>query len=515
MDTSKLKLILVFILAVFAALYLGITAATAQFETIAWVLGGTTLVGCLLLGRRIWLLIPLMAAVNLSLRIPGQPNTLLLAQILVMGFGVLLVATKKIALHPKFSEIEFWMFGLLLMILQVYARNPAGVWLFGGDTVGGKAYFIFFLTFVTSLFLCSFIVDVRDLKWVFSLSVIGTSINVITAIIGTFVPIVGYYTGANYSIDQSSTGQAIDEGRASRHLEVSNFGQKLALWVSAFRNPLRALLNPLWVSLIVLSGVCTLFGGFRSGFAALVMTYVVGTWYRGGFASVMVGSLMGAGAIAMLALVNTIAPLPPNVQRVLTIIPGTWEQRYVDDAKGSTEWRVEIWKEVLFTDRWIANKTLGDGLGFSKQQLAYQMTLKEGQMGRIGASGWDLQREGVIASGDYHSGPVSTIRVIGYVGLAFILLFQIRLAIHAHRQIIRCQGTEWFPLALLIGIPLIWGPVFFHLVFGDFRSECIALLLGSAMVRILERGLPLPAYVPGRRMALAPLPTGRTLTASS
>jgi hypothetical protein len=515
MDSSKFKLILVFVLAVFAALYLGITAATAQVETIAWVLGGTTIAICLLLGRRIWLLIPFLAAVNLSLRIPGQPNTLLLAQVLVMGFSVLLVATKKIALRPRLSELEFWMIGLLLMVLQVYARNPAGVWIFGGDTVGGKAYFVFFLTFITSLFLCSFIADVKDLKKVFTLSIIGTFINLITSITGNFVPIIGYYTGANYSIDQSNTGQAIDAGRASRHLEVSNFGQKMALWISSYRNPLRALMSPLWLSLIILSGFCALFGGFRSGFAALVMTYIVGTWYRGGFASVIIGSLMGGGAIALLALVNTLAPLPPNMQRALTILPGTWDQRYVDDAKGSTEWRVEIWKEVLFTDRWIANKVFGDGLGFSKQQLAYQMTLQEGQMGRIGASGWDLQREGVIASGDYHSGPVSTIRVVGYVGLAFVLLFQIRLAVHAHRQIIRCRGTEWYSLSLLIGIPMIWGPVFFHFIFGDFRSECIALLLGTAMVRMLERGLPLPTYATGRRMAVAPLSAGRNLAASS
>jgi hypothetical protein len=110
-------------------------------------------------------------------------------------------------------------------------------------------------------------------------------------------------------------------------------------------------------------------------------------------------------------------------------------------------------------------------------------------------SGWDIQRELAMAAGDYHSGPVSTVRVVGYAGLLFIILFQLRLAIHAHRMILRTRGTEWYKLSLMIGIPLIWGPLFFHFVFGDFRSESVTLLLGAAMIRILQRRLPLTAPI--------------------
>ena len=82
---------------------------------------------------------------------------------------------------------------------------------------------------------------------------------------------------------------------------------------------------------------------------------------------------MGMCVIPLLAAINLLAPLPPNVQRALTFLPGTWEQRYKDDAEGSTEWRVEVWKVALFTERWIKNKWLGDGLGFSAAELATQI----------------------------------------------------------------------------------------------------------------------------------------------
>ena len=120
------------------------------------------------------------------------------------------------------------------------------------------------------------------------------------------------------------------------------------------------------------------------------------------------------------------------------------------------------------TDRWIQNKWIGDGLGFSARELAAESTDRKGA--RAGISGFDAHRESVLASGDYHSGPVSCIRVFGYLGLIVFVLAQIRLAVHAHRQIVRCRDTEWLPLALFTGIPLVYGPVFFVFVFGDFKQ---------------------------------------------
>jgi hypothetical protein len=220
---------------------------------------------------------------------------------------------------------------------------------------------------------------------------------------------------------------------------------------------------------------------------------MLGIAYRSGFGGVALSLFGGIGGLALLAVVNTMNPLPPNIQRSLTFLPGTWEQRYKDDAAGSTEWRIEIWREVLLTDRWIQNKWLGDGIGFSAAELSSQMATRKGV--RTGISGFDAFRENILSSGDYHSGPVSTIRVIGYIGLLFFLLAQIRLAVHAHRQILRCRGTEWLPLALFVGIPIVWGPVFFIFIFGDFKTGAASFLLALSMIRLLENNLPLSAYV--------------------
>jgi hypothetical protein len=151
---------------------------------------------------------------------------------------------------------------------------------------------------------------------------------------------------------------------------------------------------------------------------------------------------------------------------------------------------VEVWKEALLTDRWIQNKWLGDGLGFSAAELSAQMNDREGA--RAGISGFGAHRESVLANGDYHSGPVSSIRVIGYIGLLVFLLAQIRLAVHAHHLITRYRHTEWFPLTLLIGIPVIISPLVFVFIFGAFKTAAPTFLISCGLVSILKNNLPLP-----------------------
>lgn len=508
MDSNKIKVLLVVIIAAFAAIYLGISAATAQFETVAWVLGGATLATCLLLGRKIWLLIPFLGAVELTLNIPGQPSTILLAQILVIGFSSLLLLMRRLPFRLGVTELECWIVLLTLFVVQVYARNPVGFSLFGTSSVGGKPYVLFLITLITALLLSGLRVSHKELKTALVLSILGGVINFGVSLIGRFVPSIGVWTGAAKlgagMTDYSNAGEAVDSGRATRENFLSTFARNLSLWISTFKSPLKACFHPVWAPFILLAIVAAGLSGFRNAVAMVGLTYFIGICYRGGFIQVMIAILGGISALVVLALVNSVAPLPANIQRSLSFLPGTWEQRYVQDAEGSTEWRIEIWKEVLTTDRWIENKILGDGLGFSARELAYQASIADGyNMGR-GLSGFDFQRESILANGDYHSGPIQTVRVIGYAGLVVLLLFQIRLAVHAHRQIIRCKSTEWFPLALFFGIPLVWNPIFFIFIFGDFRTGAATLLLGSGMIRMLQNNLPLQPWRPGSSLRSRP-----------
>ena len=507
LDTTKLRAIVIAVLALFAALYLGITAATAQFETIAWIMGGVTLITCVLLGRRIWMLIPFLGALGLTFRIPGQPTSLLVAQGLFLGFATILFLMRRLPLRIRFTELEFWMLVLLLFVIQVYVRNPVGILLFGGDTVGGKAYIIFAVTLLCSFLFAGLQVAPKELKAIYPLTIIGGILSLLLLTFGFFLPAFGVWIGAvqmSASAAVDTDASIHDPERATRIGFIGTAAKNLSLWICTRISPLQAILRPQWIMPILISIAFASLSGFRNTVGAVGLTYICGLLYRGGGLHLVSSVLAGAMALALLAIFNSASPLPLNIQRSLSFLPGTWEADVKLDASKSTEWRMEIWKEVLLTDRWIQNKVLGDGLGFTAKELQTQINLTS-KVGAVGISGFDLHREAILANADYHSGPVQTIRTIGYFGLAALLLAMIRLAVHAHRQIQRCRGTEWFPLALLIGIPLVWAPFFFVFIFGSFQIGAAGFLMGAAMVRMLENNLPLPAYVHNRARVHVPL----------
>ena len=502
-NTRIFQSIIAFAVGIFLAIWLGLNIVTEQTETILKIIFAVLFLICFVLGRRIWLLIPFAASLGLSLRIPGQPDALLLAQIAFIAFSIPQFLLRKLPYRFQFTELEFWMLMLTIMIVQVYMRNPVGLNVFGGDTVGGKGYVLYALALASALILCGLRVPVSDLKWVMRLSIAGGLLNLAVSILGAIVPTIGYYTGQSYTRSDEvnfENRDAIDTGAATRIGFMTQIGRNIALWISCYISPLVALVKPLWLVLLLISVAATLMGGFRNGIMTVMLTFLVGIAYRSGGIGVLLSSFMGMAGIALLAIINLIAPLPPNVQRALTFLPGTWEQRYKDDAEGSTEWRVEVWKEALLTERWIKNKWLGDGLGFSAAEFAAQRN--ERTKARAGISGLDAHRESILANGDYHSGPVSSVRVVGYIGLVVFLLVQIRLAVHAHRLITRYRYTEWFPLALLIGIPLCISPFFFVFIFGDFKTSASSFLLSCCMIRVLQNNLPLPHIDTNRENSL-------------
>ena len=506
--------IAVFVAALILAIWLGINIATEQLETLLKITGAIVLIVCALIGRRIWMIVPLMGALNLSLPLPGNPSTLLIGQVLFVGFCGLLFLSRKLHYKLVFTELEFWTLILTLCVLQTYIRNPIGLDILGGESVGARPYVLFVASLVCSVILGSFVIPAAELKWMMRLSIFGSLLNFTVQTIGFFVPQVSQTLGNSSTEGVSSEGQQRGEygfNAATRIGFLGSAGRDISLVVSSFISPLRACFHPLWAPLILLSLALAALSGYRNQIAVVGLIYLISLAYRGGFISVFISTVALVMGVALLAVVNITTPLPANAQRALSFLPGTWNQAYVQDTQGSTDWRVDMWKEALLTDFWIQNKILGDGLGMTKQEFNYIASLSESQtVGVKGTGNLSRQQEIMMASGAYHSGPVSSIRVIGYVGLIVLLLAQIRLAVHAHRQIQRAKNSEWFPLTLFVGIPLISAPIFFVLIFGDFGAAAASLLMGIAIVRILENNLPLPKFQKNKILPSIPMAKNQT-----
>jgi hypothetical protein len=514
MNSNTISRIILLIVGIMLAVMMGNLVVSDKLSTFILFAGAAALITGIALGRNIWIILVLGHGLQLSLYVPGRPDTVLLSSAIFLGFASLMVLMRRIPWRGTIREMDILIFLIALTILQVYLRNPVGMNIFGGDSVGARPYFAIIISFAIYYFLSNWVIPPHQLKLLLKLTVMANLINFGLQIIGFFIPSVGQWYGAA-AVNQNANNMDVNavEGTQTTGLEAAtrigflgSASNHIARFVSSFRSPLTALLHPLWGGAILISFAFAAMSGFRNAIISLGFTYIVGIAYRNGFAGLVVATTLVALGLGTISITNSIHPLPANIQRSFSFLPGTWDEDIKQSAEGSTEWRVLIWKEVMLTDRWIKNKYFGDGLGFSAQELAIQMDIKyrsmSGQKISATGSGFDSHRDAILANGDYHSGPIQTIRVVGYLGLAILMLTQFRLAVHAHRQIKRCRNTEWYPLALFVGIPLIWSPIFFVFVFGSFEIACSIVFLGAAWVKILENHLPLEPY---RKLA-PPLP---------
>lgn len=463
-------------LVLIVAIRLGYGLVTEQFGTIVIMVVAAILIAGFALGNKIWLLFIFFTSMSVMLyRFAGTTE---IGQALFLGFSLLMFLMRKLPFKVQIGELEVWMLLIIACILQAYIRFPVGLNVFGAGNVGGRPYFVLALCITSGWLLSTLQVPSKEIKWAMRLSIIGS-------LVGVPLQVARYG-----SLSVMSEGAA----RISSFIPISI---TLAQWISSRISPLKALLRPSWAFLIILSMALAAGSGYRNTVAAAGLIYLIALFYHGGIPSIIIASMLSIFVLTFIAIINLNYPLPRNIQRALSPFPGTWDERYVEDAVNSTDFRTEMWKEALITDRWIHNKILGDGIGITAQQLQSNIAIAEARIGRV-ASGLTAQQENMLITGSYHSGPVHSIRMVGYLGFFILVGAMIRLAVHAHRQIMRCRGTEWYPVALFFGVPMISHPVFFVFVFGEYHTGVAQWMMGMAMIRLMERNLPIPAYVDPR-----------------
>ena len=490
MDSNKIKVIILLVLSAFAALYLGVSAATAQAEAVAWVAGALVFAGCLSMGTKIWMLIPIAIGMRISFPfLPGGPTLLQASIAAAFAFSFLLLLVRRLPWRLQLGPLEICLLILIATILQAYMRHPVGLNVIGTGSIGGRGYFEVGIAIAGCLLLFGMKAPFKDLRIVaissiaFGIlaSLLGVAAYLLPGIALLTGPILGTWGGMSVGGPQMS----VDPGDADRKISFRDLGDRLSDWIIFRINPIRSLIHPLWGLLLIVAVTCGMLSGFRSSLLGFAMAFGLATAYRGGMRSVMLGSLAACFAVGILAGFNAMVPLPPNIQRALSFLPGTWDRVYVRDGEGSTDWRLEMWEAALFTDDYIDNKVLGDGLGISAREARAHQTMEALKVGG-GGGGFDMQREYALMVGDYHSGPVHTIRTVGYVGLVIVWIIFGVCAWKAHKLLLRVKGTRLFNTCCLMCIPMIWHPIYFTFVFGAFGKDISLLVIHLGLLRLME-----------------------------
>jgi hypothetical protein len=497
-NTSTLIRLLVLTIAGFASIYMGLLVVTAQTEALMWVALAAGLGLCVWLGRDIWLLIPATMYWQLSFPwLPGGFPPSQIAILAVLGWCLLLIAMRQLPLHFKFTGVEMAALILLASIFQCYVRNPVGMAALGSENVGAKPYLNVGIAVMGAILLASLRVPPNRIHRAMQCMLAGSLFSLLINSLAYFSPAFASYSGrllgawgrvtsADFAA-QIQINTAVDSSAATRIGPAVEGSNILSRWICSVRNPFRSLFHPVWGFLVIMILALAAMSGYRNILIATGLTLAFATYYWGRGQAVVAATFMAVIAYGLLVIINPIAPLPANIQRSLTVLPGTWDEDIKRDAQGSSEWRVEIWKQVLTTDRYIHNKFLGDGLGLTAQEYNFLQNLTSSGRGLSNAE----TQERAIMSQSYHSGPVQTIRITGYFGLVVLLYAMIVVSVRAHRLIKLSRGSEWFGVVLFLTLHMVWHPIFFVFVFGAFKEDVPALLMNMGILRLIENNLPL------------------------
>jgi hypothetical protein len=508
----------VMVLGILLAIICGRLSGTGNTkDLIILAVAAASIITCLWLRTKIWVLIPMFW------EMAGQLNSVPFFRlplrdvvvVLVVVFFFTLKAFKIVRARPVYSWLDALMAVNLLYVLSCYLRNPVGLNVFGSDLVGGRPYLeiIFALTGYWVINQA-----VMSPRLAFYLPLLFATVPALLAVASTITfffpaaaPILGkLYSGVDadaYYNEQREVDPTGDpDAGDSRAQYLAVVGSKIFNLLCGYFSPL-TFINPVYVVRFLTAAVAFYFclkSGHRITIPYVTFVILLSTYFRKGMAgAIILGLIAIPPFIILIAGQGTFYKLPDSAQRTLSMFPGKWDQGVVDNAENSTGWRVQMWDIVLHDPKYIHNKTFGDGFGFTKETLE--------DMGAVGS------QEDFMLVGDVHSGPVSAIRTVGYIGLGLFILLLFGTAVRAWRLIRITKGTPFYPLALFLGVPLIYTPFGFIFVFGAYGQDLPNAVMSIGFLNLLSNAFtayrkkveePPAPTLPSRQPAqpLAPIP---------
>jgi hypothetical protein len=477
---------------VLLALFVGSQAGAGKFGLVAYVLLGMIWAFvALAMQERCGLLIPLfwMMTGQLS-QMPVAVTLRELVVILVAVTFAVFIALKIVRGRPKMEAVDFTLLVCLLWLGFAFARNPAGLEIFGSDRIGGRPYFGIFVATLAFWVLVRSSGSpraIRFLPWAMAALVfIFGFISLACEAIPQFAGLIGPFYSDFNAIDRQATAiNSLDPTYQdqTRYWMLEMPGRFLAILLCSAYRPL-SLLNPFRLIRFLLFQVALwaiAFSGFRSGIIYAGFAFIIGSYLQRGRVEAIRICVVALPLLAILVLgQGRLYDLPIPVQRTLSFLPGNWDLETKQLADTSTDWRRQIWHEVVTTDRYIENKFLGDGFGLTRQQHERIKAINAQSVVSV-----EQTQENAKLTGAFHSGPLNTIRTFGYVGLVFyyVLLFLIaRYAVRIQREM---RNTPFRTLAILLTIRSIADIIYFTVVFGAFENDFAETIFRLAMLKML------------------------------
>jgi hypothetical protein len=493
MNKNKIFLGVVMAAALLFAIVVGRNVAENNFSRLGMYVGIAALaIGALGLKQNAWLLIPICSGLGGTIgggRLPASIAEMSVA--FCFGLFVLFKALKVIPKFPRLNWCDKLLICNLLYLATVFARNPVGVDFIRSNLIGGRPYFAILLACCGFWVLQHVTIKPKLAKILPALMCLGSVVNAFSGLVGFFAPGLGFRLATLYSGfmpgSEANPMQPVDTGRVERHQYLAGFGVEVGRAAVSYANIFKLIFfqNIFFSLFFFASLVAVLLSGFRSNLIGWLFAIALASFIRGGVRHIVPLVAAGLAGVVMIVVLQTAGlSVPLAAQRALSFIPISWDSRASVDAKGSVDWRLDMWQLALTSDRYIKNKVLGDGFGFDPTELRAQTTLAAFRMDTSAG----LQ-DYFLVTGGYHSGPVSAIRFVGVVGLILFVSLLFANAKYAYSIILKSKGTPFFTFALFLGLGVIYSPLGFIFIYGSLGDDMVQSISHLAMLNLANRSL--------------------------
>ncbi|MEN9572639.1 MAG: hypothetical protein RL514_494 [Verrucomicrobiota bacterium] len=357
------------------------------------------------------LLIGCWNAVFICFFLPGKPPVW--AALAAVSLGIAVVS-RTLRHQSKFLSVRSVTLPLVLLgiiVVVTIAFRGIGGRAFGSELWGAKRYLGVLGAILGYFALTSQTIPRRQGVWLagaFFLSGTTAALCDLAFTVGPSFYFLFLFVPTELAVAQASTQDTL-----MRLTGVAWMAQA-GNWFMLMRYGIRGLLEVrhawrgvVFVGLFLLG----LFGGFRSSIILMGVLFATQFWFEGLLRTKWFPITVLAALLVGAVLVGYAEKLPLSVQRSLSFLPIDVHPTARQDALGTLEWRLQMWR-VVWTEvphyLWV-----GKGYTFSSTDfLLTQEAIRRGMF---------TLYEDTLVSGNYHNGILSLLVPFGLAGtLAFV-----------------------------------------------------------------------------------------------
>lgn len=503
-----------------------ITSETLEGNTLPMVtLAGVAVVLLFVygLGDRCWMIIPFCLPIEGNLNfVPFGFSIQELAVITVYCYLLLkMIFGQDVAW--KIGPALLWvpLVGVLAVVFYHWiSSGDIGIKLLGGTGWGGRRYFKVALAALTIPLLASYPgLKWHDLQKVPLIYFLGSFVDIVPELLTTFIPATAplvwrVYSGVNLGeYGASLRGNFAGEQGISRIGTLAKLGTAMGLACLCYFPP-RVWLQPnrLWVlPCLILGGLLCAMSGFRNTIFRYGLAMASGLFATVRFRALLLLPLLVGAALIVGLTHGTVLNYPITVQRALSFMPGTWDAKAVEEAEGSSKWRLRI-RELFFKEYFSKAPLLGQGYHFDPNLAKQETDIFLAIAQRRAAAGDEYVAErNYIEMRQPHEGPIHILLVTGMVGAFFFVAFCGAMLLYSFGSAWKTPAKQVSPFQIWAVALLFPQVIGFFTVFGDLTTfllqvcPVIALVYRFERLKEILRKTPLPSLAADQTV-LAPTP---------